>query len=81
MRILQRQWGEGLTTEDMEKCRWLKPRLVATIEYLGMNRWESLAALDVRGANRKNRCRKDKLLASSSSVRAFLEFQRAEAHL
>jgi hypothetical protein len=53
MRILQRQWGEGLTTEDMEKCRWLKPRLVATIEYLGMNRCESLAALDVRGANRK----------------------------
>jgi DNA ligase D-like protein (predicted ligase) len=28
------QWGEGLTVEQMEKCRWLKPRLVATIEYL-----------------------------------------------
>jgi hypothetical protein len=28
------QWGEGLTAEDMEKCRWLKPRLVASIEYL-----------------------------------------------
>jgi hypothetical protein len=23
-----------LTAADMEKCRWLKPRLVATIEYL-----------------------------------------------
>jgi DNA ligase D-like protein (predicted ligase) len=28
------RWGEGLTAEDMEKCRWLKPRLVAVIEYL-----------------------------------------------
>ncbi|MGD0291478.1 MAG: ATP-dependent DNA ligase [Candidatus Binataceae bacterium] len=28
------QWGEGLTAADMEKCCWLKPRLVATIEYL-----------------------------------------------
>jgi ATP-dependent DNA ligase len=28
------QWGEGLTADDMLKCRWLKPRLKATIEYL-----------------------------------------------
>jgi bifunctional non-homologous end joining protein LigD len=28
------QWGEGLTAAEMEKCRWLKPRLVATIDYL-----------------------------------------------
>jgi bifunctional non-homologous end joining protein LigD len=28
------RWGEGLTAEDMEKCRWLKPRLVAAIEFL-----------------------------------------------
>jgi bifunctional non-homologous end joining protein LigD len=28
------QWGEGLTVEQMEKCRWLKLRLVVTIEYL-----------------------------------------------
>ena len=27
-------WGEGLTAAEMEKCRWLKPRLVATIDYL-----------------------------------------------
>jgi hypothetical protein len=24
------QWGEGLTTEQMDKYRWLRPRLVAT---------------------------------------------------
>jgi hypothetical protein len=23
------QWGEGLTAAEKEKCRWLKPRLVA----------------------------------------------------
>jgi bifunctional non-homologous end joining protein LigD len=28
------QWGEGLTAAEMEKCRWLKPRLVAPIDYL-----------------------------------------------
>jgi bifunctional non-homologous end joining protein LigD len=28
------QWGEGLTAAEMAKCRWLKPRLVATIDYL-----------------------------------------------
>ena len=28
------RWGEGLTAEDIEKCRWLKPRLTAVVEYL-----------------------------------------------
>ena len=28
------RWGEGLIKEDMEHCRWLKPRLVASIEFL-----------------------------------------------
>jgi bifunctional non-homologous end joining protein LigD len=28
------QWGEGLKASEMKKCRWLKPRLVATIDYL-----------------------------------------------
>jgi bifunctional non-homologous end joining protein LigD len=27
------RWGEGLTAEDMGKCRWLQPRLVAVIEF------------------------------------------------
>ena len=29
----QGRWGEGLTTANMEKCIWLKPELVAAIEY------------------------------------------------
>jgi ATP-dependent DNA ligase len=28
------RWGEGLTAEDIKKCRWLKPQLVALIEFL-----------------------------------------------
>lgn len=28
------RWGEGLTADDMKKCRWLRPKLVATIEFL-----------------------------------------------
>ena len=27
------RWGEGLTAADMEKCVWLKTKLVAAIEY------------------------------------------------
>jgi bifunctional non-homologous end joining protein LigD len=27
------RWGEGLTAEDMSKCRWLEPRLVGAIEF------------------------------------------------
>jgi DNA ligase D-like protein (predicted ligase) len=28
------RWGEGLTAADMEKCRWLRPELVAQIEFV-----------------------------------------------
>jgi bifunctional non-homologous end joining protein LigD len=28
------QWSEGLTAAEMEKCRWLKPQLIAAIDYL-----------------------------------------------
>jgi ATP-dependent DNA ligase len=28
------RWGEGLTAEDMKRCRWLKPQLVTAIEFL-----------------------------------------------
>jgi len=28
------RWGEGLTTEDMKKCVWLRPELVAQVEFL-----------------------------------------------
>jgi bifunctional non-homologous end joining protein LigD len=27
------RWDQGLTAEDMSKCRWLEPRLVAAIEF------------------------------------------------
>jgi ATP-dependent DNA ligase len=28
------RWGTGLTADDMKKCVWLRPELVARIEYL-----------------------------------------------
>jgi ATP-dependent DNA ligase len=28
------RWGEGLTAEDMKKCFWVRPKLVAQIEFL-----------------------------------------------
>ena len=30
----KRKWGTGLTAEDMKKCVWVRPELVARIEYL-----------------------------------------------
>ena len=27
-------WGEGLTADDMKKCVWVQPKLVAQIEFL-----------------------------------------------
>jgi bifunctional non-homologous end joining protein LigD len=27
------RWGYGLTAEKMKECRWLKPKLIAQIEY------------------------------------------------
>ena len=27
------RWGQGLTADKMGECRWLKPHLVAQIEY------------------------------------------------
>jgi len=28
------RWGDGLTAEDMKKCIWVRPELVAQIEFL-----------------------------------------------
>src|SRR5262249_51148022 len=28
------RWGEGLTAEDIEACQWVRPELVAQIEYV-----------------------------------------------
>jgi DNA ligase D-like protein (predicted ligase) len=28
------RWGDGLTAEDMEKCVWVRPELVAQVEFL-----------------------------------------------
>ena len=36
------RWSEGLTAEEIKKCRWLKPALVVTIEFL---EWTSESAL------------------------------------
>ena len=30
----QSRWGEGLTADDMAKCVWVRPEVVAQIEFL-----------------------------------------------
>jgi bifunctional non-homologous end joining protein LigD len=44
--------GEGLTTAEMGKCRWLKPPLVVSNEYPEWTAAESPAAFEVRGIGR-----------------------------
>jgi hypothetical protein len=75
------QWGEGLKASEMKKCRWLKPRLLATIDYLGTDGGESLATSDVRGSIRKfqrfknpGRAPANPFDGRAPTVRGFCEF-------
>ena len=36
------RWGDGLTAKDMEKCIWVRPELVAKIEFLEWTESEHL---------------------------------------
>ncbi len=38
------RWGEGLTAEDMKKCVWLRPEVVAQIEFLEWTESERAAS-------------------------------------
>ncbi len=38
------RWGEGLTADDMKKCVWLRPELVAQIEFLEWTESDELVA-------------------------------------
>ena len=38
------RWGEGLTAADMEKCVWVKPEIVAQIEFLEWTASEKTAS-------------------------------------
>jgi len=38
------RWGDGLTAEDMEKCVWVRPELVAQIEFLEWTESEKAAS-------------------------------------
>jgi len=46
------RWGEGLTAADMEKCVWVRPEIVARIEFLGWTESDHLRHSNVRGATR-----------------------------
>ena len=45
------RWGEGLTAEDMSKCRWLEPRLVAAIEFAEWTSAKETASDYTRSSN------------------------------
>ena len=45
------RWGEGLTAEDMKKCVWLRPELVAQIEFLEWTESERAASDYTRSSN------------------------------
>jgi bifunctional non-homologous end joining protein LigD len=56
------RWGDGLTAQDMQNCRWLKPRLVAVLEFLEwtptnhlrhLNSWRSAPDRNPRGVVRE----------------------------
>jgi bifunctional non-homologous end joining protein LigD len=41
------RWGEGLTAKDMKKCIWVRPELVAQIEFL---EWTVAIIFDIRNS-------------------------------
>ena len=38
------RWGEGLTAAEVAECRWLKPELVAQIEFVEWTEPEKLSS-------------------------------------
>ena len=46
------RWGDGLTAEDMEKCAWVRPELVAQIEFLEWTESEHLRHSKFAGLRR-----------------------------
>jgi bifunctional non-homologous end joining protein LigD len=46
------RWGEGLSADDMSKCRWLEPRLVAAIRIRRADPARSSAPCEVHCAAR-----------------------------
>jgi DNA ligase D-like protein (predicted ligase) len=59
------RWGDGLTAEDMKRCRWLKPQLVAAIEFLEWTVHNHLRHPQVRVARLRSRNSRDVLDAHS----------------
>jgi len=45
------RWGEGLTADDMKKCVWVRPKLVAQIEFLEWTESERAASDYTRSSN------------------------------
>ena len=56
------RWGQGLTKEKMKDCRWLKPELVARVEFLEWTADNHLRHSRLRSA-RGNRSRGDSRVA------------------
>ena len=47
------RWGTGLTAEDMKKCVWLRPELVARIEYLEWTDGDHFAPCEIFRSSRR----------------------------
>src|SRR6266436_7581248 len=45
------RWGEGLTADDMKKCVWVRPELVAQIEFLEWTESDRAASDYTRSSN------------------------------
>ncbi len=45
------RWGDGLTAKDMEKCVWVRPEIVALVEFLEWTESERAASDYTRSSN------------------------------
>jgi ATP-dependent DNA ligase len=61
------RWGEILDAEKMKKCAWVRPKIVAVIEFLEWTGGRQAAAFQICGAPRGQgspRCHKRSLIRS-----------------
>ena len=71
------RWGEGLTADDMKKCVWLRPELVAQIEFLEWTESDHLRHSKFVGLRQSTGLTTKSRLALTGKVPRFLAVGRS----
>jgi len=78
------RWGEGLTADDMKKCVWIRPELVAQIEFLEWTEGDHLRHSKFAGLREDKDPKKvqrstSEIAESSEAIFALIKFSKRES--